>query len=350
MNSPHTSNAVLILKQTGQTFSLAQELLTIGRKSGNSIVLADDLKVSRHHTTISRRGKEFFIEDMGSANGTYVNERRLEAPQPLKNGDVIQVGDTVFIVSLPLAETRPRRTPLAPARAETSTGPAGFEADTSIIHRTRYVSPDNPYVGPRTFTQQEKDRFFGREREAQELLSLVIAERLVLFYAQSGAGKSSLINARLVPQLRQADFPVLPIGRVSGELPQSLTTVTNLYTFNLLLSMDESDGPPERFAHMPLSDFLVRLTSVDGQHYYYDEHARPELEIEEEGYAASPYVLIIDQFEEILTTHPERWEDREDFFRQLGQAMANDPYLWVVLALREDYVAPLDPYVHLLPG
>jgi len=46
----------------------------------------------------------------------------------------------------------------------------------------------NPYVGPRTFTYAERERFFGREREARELLSLVISERLVLFYAQSGAG------------------------------------------------------------------------------------------------------------------------------------------------------------------
>ena len=60
----------------------------------------------------------------------------------------------------------------------------------------------NPYGGPRTFSQVEANRFFGREREASELLSLVISQRLVLFYAQSGAGKSSLLNARLIPMLR----------------------------------------------------------------------------------------------------------------------------------------------------
>jgi hypothetical protein len=348
MDSPHPSNAVLILQQTGQAFSLDQDLLTIGRKSGNTIVLADDLKVSRHHTTISRHGNEYVIEDVGSANGTYVNSQRLEAPQVLKNGDVIQMGDTVFTVSLPVADTQPTLKPALLETDQTIVSAVGLETDTTVIRREKYVSPDNPYVGPRTFTQQESNRFFGREREAQELFSLVISERLVLFYAQSGAGKSSLINARLVPQLRQAGFPVLPIGRVSGELPQGMDTVDNLYIFNLLLSMDESDGPPKRFTQMTLSDFLIRLTSADGQHYYYDENV--ELEAEEGGYEASPYVMIIDQFEEILTTHPERWEDREVFFRQLSQAMVNDPYLWVVLTLREDYVAPLDPYVHLLPG
>ena len=52
----------------------------------------------------------------------------------------------------------------------------------------------NPYVGPRTFQKNEGHLFFGRDRETRDLLSLVSAEKLVLFYAQSGAGKSSLIN------------------------------------------------------------------------------------------------------------------------------------------------------------
>ena len=61
---------------------------------------------------------------------------------------------------------------------------------------TETTPPFNPYVGPRTFQEKEADRFFGREREARELVALVVSERLTLFYAQSGAGKSSLINAR----------------------------------------------------------------------------------------------------------------------------------------------------------
>ena len=60
------------------------------------------------------------------------------------------------------------------------------------------------------------------------------------------------------------------------------------------------------------------------------------------------YALIIDQFEEIITAHPGRWHEREAFFRQLDAAMQADPNLWVVLTLREDYVAALDPYAPLL--
>jgi hypothetical protein len=206
---------------------------------------------------------------------------------------------------------------------------------------------DNPYVGPRTFTRAEADRFFGREREADELRALVVSERLTLFYAQSGAGKSSLINTRLIPQLQQAGFAVLPVGRINGELPAGVSDVANIFIFSLLLSLDQGqDSQPKRFSRMTLSHFLSRLTSDDGEHYYYDDGPSPrQVETRDDG---PRYVLVIDQFEEIVTTQQARWTERADFFRQLSQAMAADPLLWVVLTLREDNVASLEPYAPFL--
>jgi hypothetical protein len=347
MASAQTTTPALIIEDTGQTFPLDQGLITIGRKSGNTIALVDDLKTSRHHATIAWEAGQYIIQDRGSSNGTYVNDRKLTGPQPLRDGDTVRIGDTLFSVHLPagdldatMVRPAPGRDPVTAAESLPETEPRGPEVKLSPFF--------NPYVGPRTFTRQESDRFYGREREARELFSLIISQRLVLFYAQSGAGKSSLINTRLVPELQEAGYAVLPIGRVSGELPEGVGEVENIFLFNLFLSLDESDGDPNRFTHMALADFLTRLTSLDGQHYYYDDSL--ETEVEDESYAQTPYVLLVDQFEEIVTTHPERWQDREGFFQQLDQAMAKDPYLWVVLTLREDYVAPLEPYTHLIPG
>lgn len=205
---------------------------------------------------------------------------------------------------------------------------------------------ENPYVGPRTFSQQDGDRFFGREREARDLFALVVSERLILFYAQSGAGKSSLINARLIPQLRQNGYAVLPTGRVSGELPQGIGEVGNIFAFNLMLNLDQSGGNSQSFLRLSLTDFLAGLVSDDGQHYRYESEAQAQAE----GYVEAPHVLIIDQFEELITNHPARWPEREDFFRQLDQAMADDPLLWVVLTFREDYLAAIEPYAPLLTG
>ncbi|MBK7201401.1 MAG: hypothetical protein IPH87_12665 [Anaerolineae bacterium] len=88
----------------------------------------------------------------------------------------------------------------------------------------------------------------------------MLSERLLLFYAQSGAGKSSLLRTRLIPQLQEEKgFVVLPVGRVSGELPVGVAQVDNIFVFNLLLSMDEG-ADPARLAHVTLTDFLARLT------------------------------------------------------------------------------------------
>ena len=59
----------------------------------------------------------------------------------------------------------------------------------------------NPYIGPRPFQREEKRLFFGREKIADELLSRITDNKIVIFYAQSGAGKTSLINAYLMDLL-----------------------------------------------------------------------------------------------------------------------------------------------------
>jgi hypothetical protein len=46
---------------------------------------------------------------------------------------------------------------------------------------------NNPYGGPRPYERADRHNFFGRGREARNLLSLMLAERVLLFYAQSGA-------------------------------------------------------------------------------------------------------------------------------------------------------------------
>ena len=113
------------------------------------------------------------------------------------------------------------------------------------------ASSDNPYVGPRPFSQAEADRFFGREREARDLTALVVSQRLTLFYAQSGAGKSSLLNARIIPTLRSEGFVVLPVGRVGGALPDDVTDVANIFVYNLVESILQSGlsgAPPDGHA------------------------------------------------------------------------------------------------------
>jgi hypothetical protein len=166
---------------------------------------------------------------------------------------------------------------------------------------------NNPYVGPRPYTVKDRKRFFGREREARDLIPLVIAERLVLFYAQSGAGKSSLINARLIPGLRERNFLVLPIGRVSGDAASEVKA-ENIFMHNLLVSLDPRGKQGEGdLARMTLAEFLANL-EIDPpaeQEAGANPGAAIPVDAPQVIGGVQPLALIIDQFEEIFSTHPE---------------------------------------------
>lgn len=193
-----------------------------------------------------------------------------------------------------------------------------------------------PYVGPRPFerTKADQNRFFGRDDETRELLSRITAHSAVLFYSQSGAGKTSLINAKLTPMLETAGFEVLKPARVRDVPPADsvLRKLSNIYSFNVLRTWDEGATAPDLLAGMSISEFLKARKGAVSE--------------EEEG---DPRVAIFDQFEELFTSYQERSGDREDFFDQVGAALEEDRLLRVVFAMREDYIAELDPYLPLLP-
>jgi WD40 repeat protein len=191
-----------------------------------------------------------------------------------------------------------------------------------------------PYVGPRPFTQDDKSYFFGRDREANELLSLIIAHPVVLLYAQSGAGKTSLLNASIIPLLEKRSSQIFGPARVSGQIPPEINQkdVPNIYVFHTLLSL-ESDIPDE-----------ASLTKMSFGQYLKTRPSPPRVE----G-LSTRRVVIFDQFEEVFTTSPERWNERESFFDSVGSALEEDPSLRVVFAMREEYLASMDPYTGLLP-
>ena len=203
---------------------------------------------------------------------------------------------------------------------------------------------ENPYVGPRTFMPEERAKFFGRAREARELTALIISNRLVLFYAASGAGKSSLLNTMIGPMLVEEGFELLPTGRVSGYSGEQ-ATADNIYLYNLFLSLHQAEEVPADLGTLDLAQFLDNLVCHEDGTYYYDPtYQYPD------GTQFKPRVLIIDQFEELVTTNVALWKQRGGFFEQLAQVMAQDEKLWVVLTMREDFVARFDPYLHLTPN
>ena len=86
--------AALIIRsgggRTGESFALEDERVSIGRRPDSQIFL-DDVTVSRDHAILVRRGGDYYLDDCGSLNGTYVNRQRVESHR-LEDGDELQIG------------------------------------------------------------------------------------------------------------------------------------------------------------------------------------------------------------------------------------------------------------------
>jgi hypothetical protein len=76
--------------RVGESFPLEGERMTIGRRPESDLFL-DDVTVSRDHAIIVRRGGDFYLDDCGSLNGTYVNRQRVDS-RKLADGDELQIG------------------------------------------------------------------------------------------------------------------------------------------------------------------------------------------------------------------------------------------------------------------
>lgn len=78
----------------GESYSLTDEV-SVGRAPGCGVVLEDDTFVSQVHARLFRRGRENYVEDLGSTNGTFVNGERISEVTRLRRGDRVQFGNTV---------------------------------------------------------------------------------------------------------------------------------------------------------------------------------------------------------------------------------------------------------------
>ena len=81
----------------GVTFPLEQEEVSLGRDLANDITISDP-EVSRRHARFFMREASFFVEDLGSTNGTFLNGERISSPMQLRVGDVITFGENLVMV------------------------------------------------------------------------------------------------------------------------------------------------------------------------------------------------------------------------------------------------------------
>ncbi|WP_248963421.1 tetratricopeptide repeat protein [Sphaerisporangium perillae] len=191
-----------------------------------------------------------------------------------------------------------------------------------------------PYVGLRAFRKEDGGRFFGRPRESQEVCDLWQANRLTVLYGPSGVGKTSLIQAGVLPLLDPAKTDVLPLGRVShgSAYPTAKMPHHNPHVFALLSSWSPLESPT-RLAGMTIPAFLR------GQHARVDPYGDPVLTL-----------VAIDQAEELFSDFAHRRPYRVWFMSQLAQALRDNLHLRLLISIRDDYLASLLPHEPELAG
>ncbi len=197
------------------------------------------------------------------------------------------------------------------------------------------------YPGAQPFRDDELSRrtFFGREPASVALTDQILANRLVIVYAKSGLGKTSLLNAGIAPRLREA-----------GSVP--LFVRVNDTKHGALSSVLEGVG---------VEAARQKLEYVAGNNNSLWSFFKT-VEFWREDLLLSP-VLIIDQFEELFTLQSS--EEREKFLSELGyllrgipppsdqgvEAGASNapPVIRVVLSLREDFLGLLEEASDQIP-
>jgi pSer/pThr/pTyr-binding forkhead associated (FHA) protein len=106
-----TENAPYLVDGAGRQFPLADQAIVLGRSPKCSVYIADQ-RASRRHAEVRWDGEVATLNDLGSANGTFLNGRRITAPETLRDGDEIVVASAVFTFRDPTSTLRTKKFPL----------------------------------------------------------------------------------------------------------------------------------------------------------------------------------------------------------------------------------------------
>ncbi|HLU75433.1 MAG TPA: tetratricopeptide repeat protein [Nonomuraea sp.] len=196
------------------------------------------------------------------------------------------------------------------------------------------ASQTEPYVGLRSYSREDHARFFGRSGRAYELAVKWQAHRLTTLYGPSGVGKTSVLEAGVLPMLAAQRVDVLPIGRLShgSAFPLAAMPERNPFTSALLSSWAPGEALT-RLSGLTVNQFLRRRGPR------LDPYGDPV-----------PVLIALDQAEELFFDFPHRQAFRDPFIAQLAEALDDNEDLRLLLSIREDYLARLLEHEERLSG
>jgi len=230
----------------------------------------------------------------------------------------------------------------------------------AVVEVAATVDAKNPWLGLASFTEETRQYFFGRDEEVAELARRVQRKLLTVLFGQSGLGKTSILRAGLVPRLRSQGYcPVYVRIDYSKGSPEPAEQIKQAIRLNARRS----------------GEWTQTGVAVEGESLWEFLHHRDDVLLDESGRTLIP-LLIFDQFEEIFTLAqsddfgraraarfiaeladlvenrpPKEFEARLEQDESAAERFdfARSDYR-VLIALREDYLAPLEGLKQAIPS
>ncbi len=225
---------------------------------------------------------------------------------------------------------------------------------------SRQINVESPWLGLKSFDEINQDFFFGRTQEIEDLLERILGRRLTILYGHSGLGKTSLLKAGVMPELRKSGWYPVFIRLAFDESAPTLQVQIIKEIFRQLADCGVRTSASQRdlddlslweLLHDPKAGFVDTKTQI-----------KPKI------------VLIFDQFEEVWTVGREKRPDDADSVMLLLSALAENraplseqlrlnmddelaervessaQSLRIVFSLREDYLHWLERWRPRMPS
>jgi AAA+ ATPase superfamily predicted ATPase len=174
----------------------------------------------------------------------------------------------------------------------------------------------SPFKFLDSYTKDDRDIFFGRDHEIEELYQRVFDSKLLLVYGVSGTGKSSLIHCGLANKFQETDWLPLVIRR-GGNIIESMTTAIKSASITEQQNKFSSSG-----------DFKKGVRSLYLDHY-------------------KPVFFIFDQFEELFIFGDK--EERRTFISIVKSLTESDLQCRMIFVMREEYMAGITEFEKYIP-
>jgi len=174
----------------------------------------------------------------------------------------------------------------------------------------------SPFKFLDSYTKDDRDIFFGRDKEIEELYQKVFESKLMLVYGVSGTGKSSLIHCGLANKFHETDWLPLVIRR-GDNMIKSMADVINGVSIT-----------PQHSKFVNPADFLKGVRSLYLDHY-------------------KPVFFIFDQFEELFIFGNK--EERTEFIQIVKSLIESDLQCRLLFVMREEYMAGITEFEKFIP-